>query len=80
MRIYCWADLHSFCPFEGMCNGGSPIFLPAALNVVSVDYVQVKGLTRKETGLNEFSRKLTESVVEFWIFESVSANMDDNPC
>jgi hypothetical protein len=58
----------------------SSIFFLAALNAIHGDYVQVKGLTRKETGLNEFSRKLTESVVEFWIFESVSANMDDNPC
>jgi hypothetical protein len=55
-------------------------FLLAALNVIRVDYIQVKGLTGKQTGSNEFSRMLTESVLEFWIFESVYANMDDNPC
>jgi hypothetical protein len=54
--------------------------LLAALNVIRVDYVQVKGLTGKQAGSNEFSSTLTESVLEFWIFESVYANMDDNPC
>ncbi len=55
-------------------------FYVAALNVIGADYVQVKGLTRKQTGLNEFLRPPAESVVEFGIFKSIYANMDDNPC
>jgi hypothetical protein len=64
--------------FLNVCSGS--ILLPAALNVIRVDYVQVKGLTRMQTGLNEFLHALAESVVEFGIFEPVYANMDDNPC
>ena len=67
-------------------QGLIPVSLPAstfyvaALNVIGADYVQVKGLTRKQTGLNEFLNALAESVVEFGIFESIYANMDNNPC
>ncbi len=35
--------------------------LVAALNVIGVNDIQVKGLTRKQTGSNEFSRKLASN-------------------